>query len=377
MDVSTILKRASEKSGSVRARYKDRDVPTSIESVTILPFFGDRRSSVILSSILLRRIREELKASRYFILLSWPGDEGLFPYVDEYWHVEDEAAIQKMAAEASGFSNSSSVLPVIHRALNQYIYDVMSDKDIGLYYENGIASNFFERFRHVKVSMPSIPSISSLGADLSRTLSKREGKILVRPSKMISSWRNGSLSWVKAPREFWSSLLSSLSAEGFNPVVLRDAFCYDLSSEAFDSCLHVKSQDVLKDMAIMRSCNAVLDIFDSSSRLALVARCPFLCFDERQRFNSLKEYELNDLCGSHIPREYIYSFAALVEKGNPAVWKSNIFDHMVVKLRSMASSADRESWPAPIETNEIVPYDSVRRRKLKRLGSRFIKVERD
>jgi hypothetical protein len=50
---------------------------------------------------------------------------------------------------------------------------------------------------------------------------------------------------------------------------------------------------------------------------------------------------------------------------------------MTVKLREMVSSSDRDSWPAPIETNEIVPYDSVRRRKLKRLGSRFIKVERD
>lgn len=377
MDVSTILKRASEKSGSARVRYRERDVPTSIESVTILPFFGDRRSSVVLSSMLLRRIREELKSSRYFILLSWPGDEGLFPYVDEYWHVEDEDAVQKLAADASGFSNSSAVLPVIERSLNQYIYDVMSEKDIKPYYDSGITSSFFERFRHVKVSMPSIPSVSSVGAELSRTLSKRDGKVLVRPCKMISSWRNGSLSWVKAPKDFWAALLSNLSSEGFNPVVLRDAFCYDLSSEVSESCLHISLQDTLKDLSVMRSCSAVLDVFDGSSRLALVARCPFLCFDERQRFNSLKEFEVNDLCGGQVTKEYIYSFAALVEKGNQSVWKSNIFDHMSVKLRSMVSSSDRDSWPAPIETNEIVPYESVRRRKLKRLGSRFIKVERD
>ena len=62
MDVSTILKRASEKAGAVRSRYKDKDVPTSVEGVTILPFFGDRRSSFILSSLLLRRIKEELKS---------------------------------------------------------------------------------------------------------------------------------------------------------------------------------------------------------------------------------------------------------------------------------------------------------------------------
>jgi len=377
MDVSTILKRASEKSGAVRSRYRDKDVPTSIENVTVLPFFGDRRSSVVLSSIILRRIREELKASRYFILLSWPGDEGLFPYVDEYWHIEDEASLQKLSADASGFSNASSVLPVVERSLNQYIYDVMSERDIIPYYDAGITSDFFERFRHVKVFMPSIPSVSSVGAELSRTLSKKEGKVFVRPCRMMSSWRNGSLSWIKAPKEFWSALLSNLVSEGFHPVVMRDSFCYDLSAEVSESCIHIKSQDTVKDLSVMRTCSAVLDVFDGSSRLALIARCPFLCFDERQRFSSLKEYEVNDLCGMQVPKEYIYSFAALVEKGNPSVWKSNIFDHMVVKLRSMVSSSDRNSWPAPIETNEIVPYDSVRRRKLKRLGSRFIKVERD
>jgi hypothetical protein len=377
MEVSTILKRASEKSGSVRARYREKDVPTSIESVTVLPFFGDRRSSVVLSSLLLRRIREELKGSRYFVLLSWPGDEGLFPYVDEYWQVEEEGAIQKLSSDVHGFSNNSSVLPTIQRSLNQYIYDVMSDSDLAAYYDNGLTAGFFERFRHVKVSLPSIPSVSSLGADLSRTLSKRDNRVLVRPSRTIASWRNGSLSWVKAPREFWASLLSHLVSEGFNPVVLRDIFCYDLSSEVLESCLHIRSQDILKDMSVMRSCGMVLDIFDGSSRLAIAARSPFLCFDERQRFSSQKEYEINDLCGRQVPREYIYSFAALVEKGGPSVWKSNIFDHMTVKLREMVSSSDRDSWPAPIETNEIVPYDSVRRRKLKRLGSRFIKVERD
>jgi hypothetical protein len=50
---------------------------------------------------------------------------------------------------------------------------------------------------------------------------------------------------------------------------------------------------------------------------------------------------------------------------------------MVVKLRDMHARMDRDSWPPPVETNDIVPYDSVRKRKLKRLGSRFIKIERD
>ena len=127
----------------------------------------------------------------------------------------------------------------------------------------------------------------------------------------------------------------------------------------------------------MRACGCVLDIFDGSSRLALAARCPFLCFDERQRFNAVKEYEINDLCGRGLPRQYIFSFAALVEKGDPNVWRTNVFDHLVLRLKEMTAGLDRDSWPAPVESNDIVPYDAVRKRKLKKFGTRFIRVERD
>jgi hypothetical protein len=377
MDVCTVLKRAAEKSGVVRFKYKDRDVPTSVESVTVLPFFGDRRSSFVLSSLLISRIKQELKGSRYFILISWPGDDALYPEVDEYWQLEDPAALHRAAADSFGFFNSASFLPIMHRSLNQYFYDVMSERDLLPFYDNGLTAGFFERFRHVKVRLPSVPSASSLGAEVSRTLARREDKVFLMPSKSIMSWRGGSCTRVPVQKEFWLSLLERLVSEGFYPVVRRDLFSYDLSSDFTDSCLHLDVADTLKSMSAMRACGCVLDFFDGSSRLALAARCPFLCFDERQRFNATKDYELNDLCGSGIPKEYIFSFAALVEKGNPSVWKTNLFDHMSVKLRSMHSREDRDSWPAAVETNEIVPYDSVRKRKLKRLGSRFIKIERD
>lgn len=377
MDVSTVLKRAAEKCGATRVRYRERDVPTSVEGVTVLPFFGDRRSSFVLSSLLLKRVKEELKGSRYFVLLSWPGDEGLYPYVDEYWQPDDEAAVQKAAAEASGFSNSSSVAPTLHRSLNQYFYDVMSESDLLPYYDDGLTASFFERFRHVKVFLPSVPSVSSLGGELSRTLSRRENKVLVSPYRSVCTWRNGGREWVSVPREFWVSLLDRLVSEGFSPVVHSDVFSYDMSADVPASCLHVGRTDVLKTMSLMRACGLVLDVFQGTSRMAIAARCPFLCFDERQRFNSVKEYEVNDLCGGGVAREYIFSFAALIEKGGPALWRTNVLDHMVVKLKSMHEREDRDSWPAPVETNDIVPYDSVRKRKLKRMGSRFIRIERD
>lgn len=377
MEVSTILKRAAEKSGLVRSRFRERDVPTSVESVTVLPFFGDRRSSFVLSSLLLRRIKQELKGSRYFVLASWPGDEGLYQCVDEYWQVEDESSLRKLAAEARGFSNSSLLVPLMQRTLNQYFYEVMTEADLLPFYDNGLTSGFFERFRHVKVSLPSVPSMSSLGPELSRQITRQERNVFFRPARTVSSWKNGGCASLEVPKDFWVELAERLSEEGMRPVVCGDLFSYDISSDLPESCLYLGFPDALRVLSAMRACGCVLDVFDGTSRLALAARCPYLCFDERQRFNAVKEYEVNDLCGSPVAHEYIFSFAALVEKGNHAVWKTNIFDHMVVKLNSMLSRTDRDTWPAPLETNEIVPYDSVRKKKLKRMGSRFIKVERD
>jgi hypothetical protein len=377
MEVSAILKRASDKAGLSRVRYKERNVPTSVEGVCVLPFFGDRSSSFVLSSLLLKRVRDELKGSRYFVLASWPGWEGMFPYVDEYWQPDDSAVVDVLLKGAEGFSNSSSAASSVVKALNQYFYDVMSDDDLSPFYGNGLTQAFFDRFRHVKVSLPSVPSASSLGQEAHRSLSRSDYKVFVRPSKFVSSWVSGSVRSFKAPREFWLEVLKSLVSAGITPVLYEDLSCYDLSSDAPTQCIRFGSMEALKELSLMRASDCVLDFFGSDSRMALAARCPFLRFDERQRFEVLKEYEINDLCGGHLDREYIFSFAALVEKGGPSVWKSNLLDHMLVKLEAMRSRLDRESWPAPVESNEIVPYDSVRKRKLKRFGTRFIKIERD
>ena len=92
--VVDFLKRTSERNGFNRDRFEERKIPTDFSNVCILPFFGDLRSTCILSSFLLHRYRQEVKSSRYFILASWPGFQGLFPYVDEYWSITDNAHIK-------------------------------------------------------------------------------------------------------------------------------------------------------------------------------------------------------------------------------------------------------------------------------------------
>ena len=376
MDTQSVLKRAAEKCGAVRHRYSDRNVPTSSEDVTILAFFGDRRSSFILSSLLLRRIREELKGSRYFILLSWPGHEGLYPYVDEYWQVEDESSLSRLLAGSLGFGNSSDLYTLIQRGLNQFFFEVMSDGDILEFYSNGLTKSFFERFKHVKVSFPSIPSTTSLGSEVSRRLGQKESKVFIQPCSEIFSWHQGAVRKASVPREFWLDLVGRLTGSGFYPVVFSDRFSYDISPETAEKCLHLGNVDIMGAMSAMRSCGCVLDFFGDVSRWALAARTPFLCFEERPKFNHLKEYEINDLCGRKLRKDYIFGFGALISSGDRASWNSNLFDHMLVRLNGIYEGMDRESWPSPAESNEIVPYDSVRKMKSKKMGSRFIRIEK-
>lgn len=376
METHGILKKAADKCSAVRTRYQDRNVPTSIENIVVLPFFGDKRSSFILSSLLLRRIREELKGSKYFILLSWPGQEGLYPYVDEYWQMEDEIHLSKLRAGVAGFQNTSAAFSIIQKSLNQYFYDVMSEDDFSTYYSNGLTKAFFERFKHIKVSLPTVPSVSSVGTDMARSLSQRPSKVFVYPSKEIFSLRNGKVSGSPAPIEFWKDVVSKLSGSRFFPVVFSDPFSYDLSEGTGNGALYLSGLNTLEMMAVMRSCGCVLDFFSDISRIALAARTPFVCFEERAKFNFLKEYEINDLCGKKVPKDYIFGFSAIIEKGDKASWNSNILDHMLVKLEKVYDSVDRDKWPSAAESNEIVAYDSVRKIKNKKFGSRFIKIER-
>ncbi len=108
LPVPQILKNAADKTGFRRVRYSEKKIPTSISNVTVFLFLGDIRSSFILSSLLLRRFREESKGSRYFILCSWPGHEALYPYVDEYWEISEDLLEIIEKVEAIYQSNNTS-----------------------------------------------------------------------------------------------------------------------------------------------------------------------------------------------------------------------------------------------------------------------------
>jgi len=376
MEVPAILKNAAEKSRLDRARYVDKNTPTSVSQISIVPFFPDVRSSMVLSSLLLKRYREEAKGSRYFIACSYPGFGPLFPYVDEYWSIKPEA-LKSMMAGAQGFQNYSDGAIAIQRSLNYFFEDLISIDELNKFYHDGLKEDFFERFHHVKTFLPAVSSSVVLGNEFNRELNKRQGnKVFIYPVMDIIGWKNGRTRSVKAPLEFWHYLIRRLLQEGYVPVVYQTPLTYDLSAEFTDSCMYVTDLDVGNVLAAMRATGCVLDVFSNISRIALVARCPFVACDERNRYSGVKEYEIDDLCGIGVPREYIFSFVTIIESGDKSVWNSNLLDSIIVRLDSIFGDMDRDQWPTTSESNNIVPYDKVRKTKSKKLGTKFIKVPR-
>lgn len=377
-DVPTSLKRAADQNNFQRVRFREADIPTSIENVTMLPFFGDMRSTFIMSSLLLRRVKEELRGSKYFVLASWPGYEGLFPYADEYWTVRDEALIEKLRKGTKGFENTSANYTLLHKGFNKFFYEVLDSTIIKPYYDHGIQQEFFDRFKRVKVSLPDVPSAASLGESFLTNIGKRSGfKVFVYPAREVYSWRRGHSEKIRVSESFWIALLERLVEGDITPVVYRDSFTHDMSPHMTNECVHIWDQSMFKVMGAMRATGCVLDLFSGISRIAIAARTPFLLVDERARYIGEKEYEIDDLCGQNLPREHIFGFTTILENGNKSDWNRNVFDGVVAKLHSFLPKLDRDTWPSTSASYEVVPYDNVRKYKVKRLGTKFIRTPRD
>jgi hypothetical protein len=380
IDVAGFIKKAAEKSGFVRERYDDRKIPTDASNICVVPFFGDLRSLFVLSSILLNRYREEDKGSKYFIFCSWPGFQALFPYVDEYWGIQDEQSVRKLYANASQFRNKNNLAGSYYRNLNQYFFEdvVMPHEQFLPYYKDGITDEFWKKYHQVRRFLPAVPSAAVLGKDFGRELASKGGfKVFVYPSQNLTAWRFNDVIQTPIGKEFWVVLVRRLLRERFVPVVYKGLLTHDVSSEFTDKCLYVAEQDFGKVLSSMRASGCVLDIFSGISRMALAARCPFVSVDEHNRWAALKEYEIDDLCSPGLPKQYIFSFPTIIEGGGPDTWDFNILNSVIARLHAFLPDLDRDNWPSTGESTEVVPYEAVRKKKAKRIGTKLLKVPKD
>lgn len=377
--VAEFLKNASDRNGFSRERFEERKVPNDFSSLCILPFFGNFRGSCILSSFLLSRYRRELKSSKYFIMASWPGMQSLFPFVDEYWSFNDFSQIKKFYEGSETFSNKTSLNTIFLRNINEFFREVVPISDISELYNDGFTSKFFHNFKSPERFLPFVSSSTVLGREFLRDISTYPGyKVLINPAAFFTRWSQGKSQNSPAPKEFWVELAKYLLENNCTPVVWQNHLSHSIqdSPELEGRCIFFVENDISRVLSAMRSTGFVLDVFGYLSYFSLIARCPYLRVDDRSRYYSQKDYELEDLYPT-IQKDNIFTFSTILNNGNPSNWKNDLFKSISSKIEKFLPSIDRGLLPSTGESSEVISYDNVRKIKLKKLGTKLLRVPRE
>jgi hypothetical protein len=367
--VKSFVKRAAQQTGFDRERYTEANVPDDFSQVAVICFFGDFRAEAIFSSLILHQYIKKYLPGKYVIMCSWQGHAGLYPYVDEYWSLGDQMVLQDLHSKAVKFNNTHKSFDSTAKNLRKF-FDVLTWEDMSEFYQDGLTKEFFDQFGEPVRFRPAVP-----GAKLEfvKELNRRNAKsIFIHPTKLMRGWNKREID-VAVDYEFWVQLVEKLLRSGFTPVVYQNYSTYDISKDFGDKCMYVTDNNVLAVMSQMRATACVLDVFSGISRLAMMARCPFVAVDERTRYVLSKEFEINDLCiTGAFPYRYILSFSTILQHGNFI----EVTDHIVNVVEGFQKNLDPTKLPSPSESIETVPYSLVRKHKEKKLGIRFIKVER-
>jgi hypothetical protein len=367
--VAAFIKRAAQQTGFDRERYVESKIPEDFSKVVVVYFFGDFRSEMILSSLILHRYIKKCLPGKYVILCSWPGHAGLFPYVDEFWSLGDQMLLQDLQTKAVRFENRHKSHETVVKNLRKF-FDVQSWEEMDGYYQDGLTKQFFD---HFDVPVRFLPEIPSPKMEFVKEVSRRNAKtVFVHPQRTMRSWNKIDIDFV-IDVKFWKMLVEKLLQAGLVLIVYQNYSTYDLSSEFGDRCMYVTDNNVLSIMSQMRLSSCVLDVFSGISRLAVMARCPFVVVDERNRYVASREGEINDLClEKSMHYRYILSFSTILQHGN----YTEFVNHIAKVIDGFCGAQSSKELPTPSESYEEVPYSVVRKHRAKKMGIRFIKVER-
>jgi hypothetical protein len=376
--VVDFLKRSADRNGFIRERFEESKIPNDFSNITIFPFFGDIRSLVVLSSFLLHRYRNENKSSKYFILASWPGFQSLFPYVDEYWAVSDYAHIKSFYESSQDFLNKSNLNTIYLRNFNEFFRDVVDCKEFNQFYDNGFTNKFFDQYKDTKRFLPFVPSTAILGKEFNRDLATLPGyKVFLHPSFYAKQWYLGRSKNLPIKKEFWINLVDFLLSNKITPVIWTNYLSYDISQDFVGKCVFLKENDISRVLSAIRATGFALDVFNGISMLSLMARCPYLQIDERSKFFSQKQNEVEDLFPA-LTKDHIFTFSTIISDGNPFNWRQDILKSINSKLNKMLPELDRDVLPSTLESIDLISYNkNIRKSKSKKLGIRFLHIPKD
>lgn len=375
-DVAGYIKRVAEKLKYNREAFVERNIPTDASNVLAMSYYGDLPSTFVLSSFLLKRYKELYK-NKYLILCSWPGFRGFFPYVDEYWYVNDDSVHESLALGADFIYNGSTMAKDLGQGLLECM-NTLNYRDLREYYAKGFTTKYWEQFCEVKRYLPSVPSETILSEGFRKQIDCLKGKkILVHPVRRMRSWQRGKTFYVSVPREFWAVLLDALLEDGYSPVIYQNWFTYDMSRDFTDRCAYLVSRNISDILSAIRYIGLVLDVHSGVSRLAIAARTPYLAVDERLRYIEERDYVIDDLSCGDLPRSYVFSFATYFLTGGSREWKTSAIDTILARLKDFVLTASKTGWGETAESYLPVSYDVIKTRKARRLGVHFIKSSKN
>jgi hypothetical protein len=376
--VSNLLLKASERLNFTREKFIEKQQPTESDSLLAVINFGDLHSTFVLSSILLKNWKEQLKSSKYLVVCGWKGQQNLFPYADEYWSPPNNN-IKSVLNSAKGFKNYSDTSTVWLQTLNEYFPETADfRKIVDPYYNLGFNENFWKTYNKPSFIMPAISSSAVLGKDFNNNFIKSSGnKIFIHPTFFMKNWNNGICEQITVDKEFWKNLLTSLIEEGYYPVIWQNYETYDLSPEFYDKCIIYQENDLSKVLSLMRLTGVVLDLFQDLSKLATVARCACVSYKERFIYNKTKDYEIESIFNLKNPYLNIFSFNTPIVYGNLSVWKTQVYGGIIKSLNEFIPTLERDNWLQTNEINEVIPVQQIKQFKIKDLGLRLFNIKEE
>ena len=369
--ISDYIERAAKRTGFKRHRYLEKNMPTQSSNIVTIPLFADMRSTFDLSLFLLNHYKK-CNPDKYVILCSWPGWSDLFPFVDEYWTIDDESLLKKLALEAGNVYNYSNLATELGRSLTE-VLNIITVSDIKKLFYNGFTAEYKNSLGGSTRFLPELSSFNRVPGNIKTQVEKNLGKmVVIHPVYKVRSWQNGKVSYLNLNRDFWHALTKHLIVHDLIPVVYQDWFTYDLSKDFNDQCIYLTSKNISEILTVIRQVGCVLDVHSGASRLALAARVPYLSVTERAVFVNDKDSELEYFGNDGIKRSYIYSFATMLMYGNEDDWKLSLMDHIIIKLRQLISEIDFNKLPTTQQSFSTISTEKIHERKQRRTGAIFL-----
>jgi len=374
MSVVDFIKRAAERTKFHRDAFVEQNIPNVASNIQAVCFYGNMESTLAMSSLILKPYTDVHK-DKYFIMCSWPGYRGLFPYVDEYWSIPENSVAEKLALEANNFYNGASLATEISRSLLE-CFDVVTGKDFKEFYNHGFTAKYWDTFGEVKRYLPGIPSETYISDGFRQQLARKSGrKIIIYPSRKMWSWQRGRAVELPVSQDFWIALCERLLGDGYTPVVWQNWFTYDLSKHFVDRCVYLVPQQIYDVLAAMNYIGLVLDVHGDASKFAMLSRTPYLSVVERQIFVGGKRYEWDDVICPDLPRQYIFSFSTMLMVGDASDWETSILNNIMKKLDDFRNVNWSEG--STLESYDTVDLENIREWKSKKLGVHFIRSARE